>query len=249
MIIIGVLSVVVQLMCAIHVIRSGRNSLWLMAIVFFSLLGCFAYFCFEIMPNLGMNRTMRMARARAAHRIDPERELRNARDLLATADTADAHRRMGEALGGLGRHGEAVAAYREALGRTRGTDRGLLTRLALAQLEAGDAAAALATVDAIPAGTTVGDYDRIAFVRARTLEALGRNADALAIYADIITRLPGDEARCRYAALLLAMGDRSGATAVLAEVEQRARRLSLDQRVADAEMYNWARDKLAELRG
>ena len=60
--------------------------------------------------------------------------------------------------------------------------------------------------------------------------------------------LPGEEARCRYAALLLAQGWENKARKQLEEVEARARRLDRGQRAAEADMYRWAADTLAQLR-
>ena len=79
-------------------------------------------------------------------------------------------------------------------------------------------------------------------------QAQGWLDEALAIYRDIVTRMPGEEARCRYAALLLDMGRKREAQGVLEEVEGRMKRLDSYQRRADAAMYRWAADKLRELR-
>ena len=92
------------------------------------------------------------------------------------------------------------------------------------------------------------ERDRLWLLRARVLDFLGRKAEALDIYADIVTRIPGEEARCRYAALLLEQGQGAKAREVLEEVEARARRLDRQQRTADAEMYRWAASTLKDLR-
>jgi hypothetical protein len=60
--------------------------------------------------------------------------------------------------------------------------------------------------------------------------------------------MPGEEARCRYAALLLSEGWERKAIAVLEEVESRMKRLDRQQRAADADMYRWAMETLRGLR-
>jgi hypothetical protein len=85
-------------------------------------------------------------------------------------------------------------------------------------------------------------------LRAKILEALDRKDEALAVYADLVTRLPGEEGRCRYAALLLDQGWDKKALAVLEEVEARMKRLDRQQRAAEADMYRWAMDTLRDLR-
>ena len=107
---------------------------------------------------------------------------------------------------------------------------------------------ALVVLDAMAAPKTQGDRDRIALLRARILEELGRSDEALALFADVSTRLPGDDARCRHAGLLLKLGRERDARIVLEEVEARARRLTRQQRAGEAPMYDWAATELARIR-
>ncbi len=70
----------------------------------------------------------------------------------------------------------------------------------------------------------------------------------MAIYADLVTRLPGEEARCRYAGLLLEQGRDEQARMVLEEVESRMKLMDRRQRAAEADMYRWAMQRLGALR-
>ncbi len=63
-----------------------------------------------------------------------------------------------------------------------------------------------------------------------------------------VRRVPGEEGRCRYGALLLEQGWDNKARAVLEEVEGRMKRLDRQQRAAEADKYRWATDRLAALR-
>jgi hypothetical protein len=105
---IVVASILVQILCAVHCVRGGRNQLWLMVIIFLSLPGCAAYAFFEILPEFIGSRTVRKARSAATKTFDPERELRRVRQQLDTADTAANHGALGDALGDLGRWAEAI---------------------------------------------------------------------------------------------------------------------------------------------
>lgn len=237
----------IQIACVVDVIRNGRNQIWIMALVFLPMASAAAYLIVEILPRLQGNRHVRTARAKAVAAINPEREVRAARDALGLADTAANRIRLADALGALGRQGEALPLYREALVRGP-VDRSTTEKLARALFETGDAAGALATLDANPPASTLGDRDRQALLRARVLEALDRKDEALALYADIVTRLAGEEGRCRYAALLLDRGEDRKARAVLEEVESRMKRVDRQQRAAEADMYRWAMERLSELR-
>lgn len=237
----------IQVMLVIDVIRNGRNQLWIMALMFLPGPSTLAYLVIEVYPRPRGNRHVRTARAKAVAAIDPEREVRAARDALDLADTAANRIRLADALTGLGRHGEALPLLREAIERGP-ADMRTGEKLARALFETGDPAEALATLDRNDPASAQSDRDRQGLLRARILEALGRMEEALALYADLITRLPGEEGRCRYAALLLDQGWDKKARTVLEEVEARMKRLDRQQRAAEADMYRWAIDRLGELR-
>ncbi|TPG54481.1 tetratricopeptide repeat protein [Sphingomonas glacialis] len=201
----------------------------------------------EVLPRFQSNRHVRSAHANVVATLDPDKDVRAARAALELADTIANRMRLADALVAQGKHGEALPLYREAT--TLGpVDLRSAEKLARAQFETDDAAAALATLDAAPATSAQSDRDRIGLLRARILDRVGRSDEARALYADLVTRLPGEEGRCRYAALLLEQGAEREARTVLEEVEARMKLLNRHQRAAEAEMYRWAMARLAELR-
>ena len=244
-----IVSIACQIICVIHAIKHGRNQVWIMLIVFVPLVGCIAYFVVEVMPDLRNDRTVRTARAKAAAAMDPRRQVRAARDALDLADTAASRLKLADALVAVGEHAEAVPVYREAIRMTAGDpDVRTQGKLARALYETGQGAEALALLDAIDPPLGQSERDSQQLLRGKILEHLGRKDEALALYEDVVTRMPGEEARCRYAALLLDQGYDRKAVAVLEEVEGRMKRLDRIQRAADADMYRWASETLSRLR-
>lgn len=241
------ISAIIQLACIIHAIRTGRNPYWIMIILFLPFLGAMAYLVMEVAPAYQGNRHVRTARARVASVLDPEREVRAARDALEIAETVANRIRLADALATLGRYGEALPLYQDALRKTPG-DRTISAKLARALFEEGAFVEALALIDTIELPRAQGELDRLTLLRARVLAELGRKDEALALYADIVTRVAGEEARCRYAALLIDTGHKARALSVLEEVEVRMKRLDRLQRAAEADMYAWATETLRTMR-
>lgn len=237
----------IQVALIVDVIRNGRNQLWIMALMFLPGPSTIAYLVIEVYPRFQGNRHVRTARATVVASLDPEREVRAARHALQVADTVANQLRLADALAALDKYDEALPVYREACERAP-VDRRTAEKLARAEFETGDAAAALVTLDAAPPSTAQSERDRQGLLRARILDALGRKNEALALYADLVTRLPGEEGRCRYAALLIEQGRDETALAVLEDVEARMKLLDRHQRAAEAEMYRWAMARLGELR-
>ncbi len=241
------LLIAVQVACIVDVVRNGRNTIWVMALMFLPVASAVAYVIVEVIPRMKHNRHMREARAQLVEKIDPERDLRNAREALDVAKTAANRIRLGDALAARGRHGEALVQYRDAAGGST-PDYRLGEKVARAQFLSDQSTAALATLDSIAASSARSDIDRIAVLRARIFEDLGRDAEAATIYADVVERYPGDEVRCRYSGLLIRQGKKGDARRLLGEVEHRLKRISRQQRAADSTMYDWAMAELAKLR-
>ncbi|MEA3064486.1 MAG: hypothetical protein QOJ27_925 [Sphingomonadales bacterium] len=241
-------TILIQIACVVHLFRNHRNTLWLWAIILLPIAGSAAYVVVEVLPGLFQRREVRAVKAAAVKRLDPERELRAARAAVDVADTAATRTALADELAEAGLWGEAVRHYREAVAKTPGKDRAARLKLARACLEAGNTAEARRLLETLPESASPSENDRAALLLARSLDALGETDRAIALYAELGERMPGAEAQCRQAALLIA-ADRAGeAVPLLEETERRARRLDKMERRKDADMYDWAARSLAELR-
>ena len=157
------LIVLLQVACVVHCVRQGRSGLWIMAVIAFPLLGSLAYGWFEILPAYRGRREVRAVTAAAANRIDPDREVREARDALEIADTAANHIKLGDAFAEREQWREAARQYRDALGRLPGgEDRAVGVKLARAELESGNAATARDLLLELPPSRSGSENDRTA---------------------------------------------------------------------------------------
>src|SRR5258705_1693428 len=235
-----------QVLCIVDVIRRGRNSIWIMALIFLPVASALAYFIVEILPSLQHNRHVRVARQTVIEKLDPERELRAAQQALDIADTMANRLRVGDALTALGRHSEALSLYQSGAGPRPDFRTGEKLARSLFLNDKPDEA--LSVIDALPKVTAQSDRDRAALLKARILEDLKRSDEALELYVDVVDRVPGDEARCRYAALLIKVGRKSEARRVLEDVEHRIKYIDRHTRVSQGPMYEWAMRELTTLR-
>lgn len=241
--------IALQLACAVHCVKSGRNGTWVMVILFFPVVGSLAYVAMEVLPHSGLPGTARKAKARVAQKLDPDRDLRHAREQLDTADTAANHVAYADALAERGIWLEAIGHYERGESKAPGgSDRGIRLKLIRALFETGRTERARELLEALPSSNVQSDNDKASLLLARMLEEAGDRERALELYRDVGVRLPGAEAQCREAGLLLALGRRSEALAPLAEAEKRAQRMDRKERAREGDMYAWAADTLAELR-
>jgi hypothetical protein len=246
LVIVYLLVIALQVYCIVDVIRRGRNSIWIMALVFLPVASGVAYLIVEVLPGLQGNRHVRVARQKIAEKIDPERELRAAQQALDIADTMANRLRVADALTALGRHAEALPLYERGAGARPDFRTGEKLARSLFLNDRPDKA--LSILDGLPKVTAQSEVDRVTLLRGRILEDMGRNDEALGCYAEVVERLPGDEARCRYAALLLKVDRKADARKVLEQVEHRMKYLDRQTRAAEAPMYDWAMRELTSLR-
>lgn len=238
--------IALQVFCIVDVIRRGRNSIWIMALVFLPLASAVAYFIVEILPGLQHNRHVRVARQKVVEKLDPEREIRAAQQQLDIADTMANRLRVADAFTALGRHEQALPFYQRGAGPRPDFRTG--EKLARSLFLNDRSEEALSALDSLPKVTGQSDQDRAKLLRARILEDLGRNDESLNLYADVMERLPGDEARCRYAALLIKVGRKEEARRVLEDVEHRLKYVDRHTRASEGSMYDWAMKELTALR-
>src|SRR4029077_19733914 len=177
-----VLSVAVQVGLIIHVIKTGRNQIWIWVLALLSLPGAIAYIAVEVIPDLFRSRTAQRTTRGLRKAMDPARDLRRYESEARIAGNVASRQRYAEELARHQRYDDAIAQYREALSGLYEHDPNLMLGLAQAQFGKGDAPAARATLDELiqrnpdfrsPAGH---------LLYARALEAEGNVSKALEEY-------------------------------------------------------------------
>jgi hypothetical protein len=215
--------IIVQVALIIHVVKTGRNQIWIWVLALLSLPGAIAYIAVEILPELFRSRTGQRTARGLRKAVDPGRDLRRYESEARVASNVASRQRYAEELVRHQRYDEAIDQYREALTGLYEHDPNLMLGLAQAQFGKGDAAAARATLDELiqrnadfrsPAGH---------LLYARALEAEGNVPKALEEYAVLAPSYPGAEAAVRYAQLLQAQGRRAEAQKVARELLEQAR--------------------------
>jgi len=244
--IIYVAIIALQVYCIVHVIRNNGRTFWIFPLLIAPVVSAIAYFIVEILPTLQHNRHVRTAKEQIVQKMDPERELRAAQGQLDIADTMANRIRVADALTELGRHKEALPLYQRGAGPRPDFRTGEKLARSLYLNDRNDEA--LSVLDVLPRVTGQSDIDRTKLLRARILEDMGRSDEALELYTEIMDRMPGDEARCRCAALLLKVGRKSEAVRVLEEVEQRMKYIDRHTKASNGPMYEWAMKELGALR-
>jgi hypothetical protein len=240
-----ILSLALQAGLIVHVIKTGRNTLWIWAIALLPGAGPLAYVAVEILPDLFRGKTAQRTRAGVQRMIDPDRDLRRAAAEVEISGNVDARRRLAEELYERGQFTEAVAVYQAGLRGVFEHDPTLLLGLAQAQFAANDFAAARASLERLiqynPEFKSVDGH----LLYARTLESLDALDAAEHEYAAVAPGYPGAEARLRYALLLKRRGKAEDARRILKDLLDGAKLAPAHYRRAQAEWLDRARREIS----
>jgi hypothetical protein len=240
----GLISLGLQIALAIHAYRTGRMNPWLWLIVFVPGLGCLLYFILELLPEWTSGGTARRLRAGAVQTLDPGRRYRDLARAVKIAPTVQNKMNLADEALRLGRAAEAVRLYEESAVGIHATEPGILLGLARARFANGDFAGTLSAIEALRAANPEHHKPDTDLLAARALDALGRSAEALSVYAVLAESYPGEEARARYADLLSRTGDVSTARAEYAEIIRRVELQSGGYKKAQRAWYDAARSAL-----
>ena len=218
-----ILSIAIQAGLIIHVIKTGRNQIWIWVLALLSYPGIIAYIAVEIIPDLFRSRTAQRTARGFKKAMDPTADLRRYESEARLAGNVSSRQRYAEELARHGRYDEAIAQYREALTGLYEHDPNLMLGVAQAQFSKGDATAARTTLDELIRLNPDFRSPQGHLLYARALETEGNVTMALEEYQVLAPSYPGAEAAVRYAQLLKSQGRREESQKVARELLEQAR--------------------------
>jgi hypothetical protein len=217
---LGLLILGAQVLCVIHVVRTGRPYWWIFLIVMVPLVGIIVYLIVELLPGLLGSRGARQAVAGAAKVFNPSRGLREAQRQLEISPSAQNKAAVASELLLAGQPEASAALYREALTGIHATDPALMLGLARALFALGDAHETQITLERLREANPGYASPDGHLLYARSLEQQGKTDAALYEYAALVPYYAGQEARARYALLLEKTGRVDEAQTIFKEIRQ-----------------------------
>jgi len=239
-----IITLAIQAGLIVHVIKTGRNTMWIWAIALLPAAGSLAYIVVELLPAIFGSRAAKRTKSGLTRMIDPNRDLREAAAAVEISGNVDARRRLAQELFERGQYAEASAVYQAGLTGIFEHDPTLLLGLAQAQFAAGDFAAARASLERLIQNNPEFKSADGHLLYARTLEAQDALDAAEYEYAAVAPGYPGAEARLRYALLLKRRGKVDEAQRMLKDLLDGAKLAPTHYREAQAEWLDRARREL-----
>jgi hypothetical protein len=242
----GFITLIAQLACAAHIVRSGRHYLWIVPVLLLPWIGIGAYVIYSIASGAAQNYAVRRFADDTPNITDPGTSYRQKKRDMELSGSAQAKRVFAEECIKRGRFQDAVELYEGAAQGMFAQDPAMLHGLARAKLLAGDGAGSQAAFDALRTADPHAFTQDAHLDYARALALQGKNDEAIAEYEKLARTYPGEEARTRYAVLLEKMGQHDKAQelfrAIVAAVKSSPSYVRRNQR-------EWLRIAQQNLRG
>jgi hypothetical protein len=238
-------ALLIALLCAAHVFRTGRSYLWLVLIFLLPAAGPVIYIAYVLLYDTVDSGAARRLADNVASAADPGRGYREKLRDVERVGSVKAKQALAEECIKRGRFQDAADLYLGAMKDPLGAvDPALIRGLARALLLAGDGKG---SVDAFEKLKTLDrsavDAD-VELDYARALALIGRGDEAMRQYESILLRYPGEEARCRFALFLQTQNQHARADALFREILDAVRHAPAYYRARQREWVRIAKQQL-----
>jgi len=214
---IFLVSIIVQVCFVIHVVKTGRNTIWIWIIIMLPLAGSIAYFILEIYPELSSSRTARRAKSSVGKTLNPNRDIKEAIHNQSMADTVENSVRLAYECLKKNMYSEAKGYFTKSLQGIHEHDPEIMLGLAKSEFGLNNFEEVKTVLDKlIKENPDYKDGDAH-LLYARSLENLKETQAALEEY-EALNKYQGPESSYRYALLLKKNNEITKAKDVLNEV-------------------------------
>lgn len=237
-----------QIITAVHVIKTGRSWYWLWIIFFFPLIGAAVYFFAEIIPGFQRSGFQGMAES-TLNALRPGREQKLLQEALEDSDTVQNRRALAEYHLSHGEAPKAVELYRSSLTGVFKDDPHVNLGLGCALVEAGEPAEAKKVLEALRKRNAAYETSKRDLFYARALEALGDEKEAIKSYEELLQKYGSEvEGACRLARLFEKTGQTDKALPLYQELVKKSKRFSAHYRKEQIAWIKMAKERLKELK-
>jgi hypothetical protein len=236
---------ILQVLLIIHVVRNGRDRIWIFVLIFLPLAGGIAYLAVEVIPDIVRGRAVRTAASSVSNIVAPDRRLRELEEQVKYSPTVANRSGLADELFARGRYQEAIDLYVECLTGPFDQDEIIILHLARAYFASGQLDEVLATLDRLKSGPSEPARANYALIRARALEGLERREEAEESYRESAAAGFGLEHRYRLAAFLNSAGKTEEAGRIYEDILDTYRRTPAKFK---REAREWAQRAEADLR-
>jgi hypothetical protein len=201
-----VLSIILQVALVLHIVKTGRNTMWIWIVVMLPFAGSVAYLIVEVMPGLLGSRSGRHAVRKISKVVNPNKDLNEALGNFEVLDSIENSMRLADEFLNKQMYSEAKQLYEKCLKGVHKTDPVIMHGLAQSEFGLGSFQVTKDILDNLISLNPEFKNPDAHLLYAKTLESLGDFDGASHEYEALCQYYSGPEAKYRYYLLSIKSG-------------------------------------------
>ena len=213
-----IISLIIQVALVVHIVKTGRNTLWVWVVIILPLAGSIAYFIVEVLPGMVGARTKRKASRGLGNLFNPNQSFNKATKELAVSNTVEHRMHLAEQYLDKLEYQKAKDLYEKSLVGIHEDDPELTYGLARSEFGLKNYKHTKQLLDDLIKKNPNYKNQEAHLLYAQSNEQLGKLDQALEEYKVLADYYSGAEAKYCYAKLLKQQGDSATANALFKEI-------------------------------
>ncbi|HIO91908.1 MAG TPA: tetratricopeptide repeat protein [Leucothrix mucor] len=213
-----ILSVIVQVLFVLHILKTGRNTTWIWVVVMLPAAGSIAYAIMEILPEFMGSRSGHQANKKLQDVINPNKDIKQASKDYTISDSVENTMKLANELLEKGMYEDATTKYKKCLSGMYKHDAHIMFGLAQAEYGLQNYSETKQTLDDLIQYNPDFKNATAHLLYAKTLAHLGKVDSAIKEYEALHESYSGPEATYRYAMLLQDQGENEAAKELLEKI-------------------------------
>ncbi|MBM7072823.1 hypothetical protein JQC92_12400 [Shewanella sp. 202IG2-18] len=213
-----IISLIIQVALVVHIVKTGRNTMWIWLVIMLPLAGAIAYFIIEVLPSLTATRTARKASRGMGSFFNPNKSFNQATKELAVSDTVEHRMHLAEEYLEKLEYQKAKDLYEKSLVGIHEDDPDLMYGLARSEYGLKNYKHTKQILDDLIKQNPKYKNQEAHLLYAQSNEQLGKENEALEEYKVLSEYYSGAEAKYCYGKLLQKQGDKAQAKLLFKEI-------------------------------
>ena len=208
---LAILLIIVQVVLVVHIIKTGRNTIWIWLVVLIPLVGSIAYIIVEILPAYLNSYKGQKAKRDLSKIFNPNKNFNDAVENYSVTDTVGNTEKLASECLSKGMYSEAKELYSKCLNGIHKYDSRMMLGLAKAEFGLKNFEEVTNILNAMMDQNPDHEDSEAHLLYARAMEGLGEDQSAHEVYDALESYSKTPEVMFRHAILLRKIGDEKGA--------------------------------------
>jgi hypothetical protein len=215
---IFIISIIVQVLLVLHVVKTGRNTTWIWIVVMLPIAGSIVYFLVEVLPGITGSPTGRRTKRKITEIINPDKDINHAASNYSITDTVENSIKLAEECINNGMYEEAKQLYKKCLSGVHEHDPDIMYGLAKSEFGLSNFDTVKSILNDLIEFNPEYKNQEAHLLYARSLEKLNDTKEAIEEYEILDSYYSGPEPTCRLAILLKKQGQSEKANELLKKI-------------------------------